>query len=132
MRNWVSLFKANSNFGTLQVIDNNNGEARYYLNDYLVQNTYDSKQKKSMSAFTYLLHDLSVAYVPKIEKALCIGLGMGIVPMRFAGAGVKVDVVEINPAVPSVAGKYFDFDESRMNVVIGDGRYFISQAKAQE
>jgi len=129
---YVTLFKANSNFGQLQVIDNTEGTNRHYLNDYLVQNTYDQKQKKSVSAFTYLLHGLSWSYMPKIEKVLCIGMGMGIVPMRFAVEGVKVDVVEINPSVPSVAEKFFDFDASRLNLVIGDGRYFINQARNQE
>ncbi|MDD4872825.1 MAG: fused MFS/spermidine synthase [Kiritimatiellae bacterium] len=132
LHSYVSLFKANSNFGELQVLDSTSGTSRYYINDFLVQNTYDPTQKKSMSAFAYLLHDLSWAYMPRIEKALCIGMGMGIVPMRLVGEGVKVDVVEINPAVPSVAKKYFDCDIDRFNLVIGDGRYFINQAKAQD
>lgn len=132
LHNYISLFKANSNFGQLQVIDNTEGTNRHYLNDYLVQNTYDKKQKKSMSAFAYLLHDLSLAYAPRVEKALCIGMGMGIVPMRFVNEGIKVDVVEINPAVPAVAEKFFDFDASRLNLVIGDGRYFINNARSQE
>ncbi len=132
LHNYVTLFRANSNFGDLHVIDNTEGTDRHYLNDYLVQNTYDTKQKKSMSAFSYLLHDLSVAYASRIDRVLCIGMGMGIVPMRFANAGVRVDVVEINPAVPAVAGKFFDFDATRLNLTIGDGRYFINRAGDRE
>jgi len=128
---YVTLFKSNSNFGELQVIDNAEGSNRQYLNDYLVQNTYDKTQKKSMSSFSYLLYYLSWAYMPRIEKALCIGMGMGMAPMRFAGEGVNVDVVEINPAVPSVAERFFDFKGDRMNLVIGDGRYFINEAGDQ-
>ncbi|OGV65810.1 MAG: hypothetical protein A2283_07730 [Lentisphaerae bacterium RIFOXYA12_FULL_48_11] len=132
LHNYITLFKANSNFGQLQVIDNTEGTNRHYLNDYLVQNTYDPKQKKSASSFTYLLHDLSWSYMPKMERVLCIGMGMGIVPMRFAAEGIKVDVVEINPSVPAVAEKFFDFNADRLNLVIGDGRYFINHAGDRE
>lgn len=122
------LYRANSNFGLVQVLENQDGDRRFYLNDYLVQNTYDPKEKKSLALFTYALHDLAVAYTPRMERALCIGLGVGIVPNEFATSGVKVDVVEINPAVVPVAAQLFDCDTNRMRVAIGDGRYFVNQA----
>jgi len=71
----------------------------YYLNDYLTQNGYDTNRKQSVYAFTYMLHGLAHAYTERIESALCIGMGIGIVPMQLAREGVSVDVVEINPAV---------------------------------
>lgn len=121
------LYRANSNFGLVQVLENHRGDRRYYLNDYLVQNTYDPQVKKSLALFTYALHDLAVAYTSEIKDALCVGLGVGIVPSEFARAGVKVDVVEINPAVVPVAANLFDCETNQMNLVIGDGRYFINQ-----
>lgn len=128
----VERFRTNSNFGLLQVVENSTGTRRYYLNDYLVQNIYDPAEQKSTAMFTYLLHDLSRAYTPRVERALCIGLGVGIVPMRFASAGVKVDVVEINPKVATVARQFFNCEPERFNLIAGDGRQFINQAKAQE
>jgi len=128
---WEELYRANSNFGLLQVLQTKQGDKRYYLNDHLVQNTYDPAEKKSLALFTYMLHGLAHAYTPRIETALCIGLGVGIVPMQFVRDGIKVDVVEINPAVVKVATNYFDCDASMLNLVIGDGRYFVRQAKSQ-
>ena len=125
------LYRANSNFGLLQVLENQSGTRRYYLNDYLIQNTYDPKEKKSLALFTYALHDLAVAYSPKIESVLCIGMGVGIVPSEFARDGVKVDVVEINEAVVPVARDLFNCATDHMRIEIGDGRYFLNQSKGQ-
>ena len=125
---WVERFRGNSNFGLLQVVDNQNGTRRYYLNDYLTQNIYDPAAKKSTTLFTYMLHDLARAYTPRIESALCIGLGMGIVPTQLAREGVRVDVVEINPAIVTVAKSYFDCEPEKFNIVFGDGRHYVNRA----
>jgi spermidine synthase len=118
-------FYGNSNFGMLQVLDY--GRIRYYLNDYLVQNTYDPEQKKSTALFTYMLHGLARVYTTNINDALCIGLGVGIVPMQFARDGARVDVVEINPAVVPVAEKFFDLDPGKLNLTFGDGRPYLNR-----
>jgi spermidine synthase len=122
------LYRANSNFGLLQVLQAKGGNRRFYLNDFLVQNTYDPESKKSLSMFTYMLHGLARAYTPALKDVLCIGLGVGIVPRQFAAEGASVDVVEINPAVVPLAKEYFDLPSGRFNIVIGDGRYFINRA----
>lgn len=123
------LFRGNSNFGLLQVIQQKGGPHRYYLNDYLTQNTYDTNLQQSISMFTYMLHDLARAYAPKTEDVLCIGMGVGIVPMDFARGGAKVDVVEINPDVVPVAERFFNFDSSKVNLHIQDGRYFVNRTQ---
>jgi spermidine synthase len=127
----VELHRVNSNFGLLQVIHARNTARRFYLNDYLTQNSYDTNTQQSLSMFTYMLHGLSRAYTPEIREVLCIGLGIGIVPMQFAKEGVRVDVVEINPAVVPIAQKFFDLDPSSMNIHIGDGRYFVNRSRKQ-
>lgn len=119
------LHHGNSNFGELQVTEDASGSYRSYLNDLLPQNNYDPKQKKSTSAFTYVLHALAETYAPRLRTALCIGMGVGIVPMTLARAGVQVEVVEINPAVVPVAERFFDFDPRLASVVIDDGRHFV-------
>jgi spermidine synthase len=121
------LFRGNSNFGLLQVIQQKEGPHRFYLNDYLTQNTYDVIERKSISMFTYMLHGLARAYSPKVDDVLCIGMGIGIVPMEFVRDGAKVDVVEINPDVVPVAQKFFDFQPDKVNITIADGRYVVNQ-----
>src|SRR5438093_1614333 len=84
----VERFDGNSHFGRLQVLDERffaeDGRevtCRYYLNDFLTQNTYDPQRKQSVSHFTYMLSGLVRAYTTNIQDVLCIGLGVGIVPM---------------------------------------------------
>jgi spermidine synthase len=120
-------FYGNSNFGMLQVLES--GDTRYYLNDYLVQNIYDSASHKSLAVFTYMLNGLVNAYTTNVQDVLCIGLGVGITPMDFARAGVNVDVVEINPSVVPLAQKWFDLQPEKLNLTIGDGRTFLNRCE---
>ncbi len=123
----TELFRGNSHFGRLQVIENIDHHGRFYLNDNLYQNTYDPETKQSESAFTYMLSGLALAYATNINDVLCIGLGVGIVPMDFARQGAHVDVVEINPAVVPVAQKFFGFEPAKVNITIDDARHFLNR-----
>jgi spermidine synthase len=127
----TELFRANSNFGLLQVIQNKTNSQRFYLNDYLTQNTYDTNEQQSISMFTFMLHGLAKVYTTNIEDVLCIGMGVGIVPMDFAREGARVDVAEINPAVVPLARDYFGFQPEKLNLTLTDGRYFLNQTKKQ-
>jgi spermidine synthase len=121
------LFHGNSHFGLLQVLQTKDTARRFYLNDYLTQNTYDSKAGQSMSMFTWMLHGLAQAYTPRLERVLCIGLGVGIVPMQFVQDGAAVDAVEINPTVVPVAQRFFDFKPDRLHLTFGDGRELLNR-----
>jgi MFS family permease len=127
----VELERRNSNFGLLQVLDGTNPPYRHYFNDYLTQNGIDPATKQSIYLFTYMIHGLARTYTEKITKALCIGMGVGIVPMQLAGEGVKVDVVEINPAVVPLAKHFFNFDPERVVLFIDDGRHFLNECKSR-
>lgn len=124
---WQELYRANSNFGRLQVFGVNDSPRRYYLNDYLAQNTYDTQAKQSVSLFTYMLHELARGYRTNLQDVLCIGLGVGIVPMQFARENIRVDVVEINPAVVPLAQRFFDLEPERLQLTIDDGRHFVNR-----
>ena len=124
---FVERFRGNSNFGMLQVVDDPKGARRFYLNDFLTQNIYDPGEKKSTALFTYMLHDLARAYTRDLRSALCIGLGVGIVPREFAREGARVDVVEINPAVAPVAQRHFDCDLEKFHLDFDDGRHFLNR-----
>jgi spermidine synthase len=120
------LFRGNSHFGMLQVIELKDG-TRFYLNDFLTQNLYAPATKQSTAMFTYMLAELARAYTPRLERALCIGMGVGIVPMDFAHSGIKTDVVEINPSVVPLAEKFFDFETAKVGLFIDDGRHFLNR-----
>lgn len=122
----TELLRANSNFGQLQVIQFKDAPLRMLENDYLTQNTYDISTQTSASSFTYLLRGLAEVYHTNLQNVLCIGLGVGIVPMELATNGVRVDVVEINPDIVPIAEKYFGLQPDKMNLFIEDGRYFLN------
>jgi len=125
---WVKeLFQGNSNFGRLQVLERREGSGRFYLNDNLIQNTYDPATKQSESAFTYMLAGLARAYTTNVQDVLCIGLGVGIVPMDFAHQGARVDVVEINPAVVPVAVRFFDLKTNLIHLTLDDARHYLNR-----
>ena len=127
----VELFRGNSHFGVLQVVEQRDGGLRVYLNDGLWQNTYDPDRKLSVSHFTYALSGLARAYTTNIHDVLCIGLGVGIVPMDFARQGARVDVVEINPAVVPVAVRFFGLQTNQLNLTLDDGRHFLNRCRKQ-
>ncbi len=120
------LASSNSNFGQLQVFEMSDHSRRYFLNDYLQQNTYDPAARQSTSLFTYALHGLARMHAREVKDVLCIGIGIGIVPMDFAREGARVTAVEINPDVIPMAQAHFGFEPEKMRVIIGDGRQFLN------
>jgi spermidine synthase len=127
----IERFSGNSHFGQIRILDLPNGNVRFFSNDNLIQNTYDLTRKQSVSTFTYLLGGLARACTTNIHDALCIGLGVGIVPMEFARQGARVDVVEINPAVVPVAARFFDLEPDKLQIRIDDGRHFLNRCRKQ-
>jgi spermidine synthase len=122
------LYRGNSHYGQLQVLEGEGGR-RYYLNDFLVQNTYDPDRHQSASLFTFMLHDLARAYCVEVEHVLCIGMGVGIVPMQFAREGAEVEVVEINPSVPALAARFFECEPDKLKLTIDDGRHYLNRTE---
>ncbi len=121
------LFRGNSNFGLLQVLETSEPvRMRTYLNDRLTQNTYLVDERQSRSLFTYMLRGLARGYTPEIHDVLCVGMGVGIVPMAFARSGARVEVVEINEAILPVAQRYFDFEPARVRLTVADGRHYLA------
>jgi len=126
---YFEQFRGNSHFGDIVVLEHRTSGIRLLSNDNLIQNTYHPNWKQSVSLFTHMLSGLARAYTTNIHSALCIGLGVGIVPMDLARNGVQVDVVEINPAIVPVATRYFDLEPDRLSISIDDGRHFLNRCR---
>jgi predicted membrane-bound spermidine synthase len=128
---FIERFRGNSNFGDIVVLEHRNRGVRLFSNDNLIQNTYDPARQQSVSVFTHMLGGLARTYTTNINDVLCIGLGVGIVPMEFARQGAQVDVVEINPAVVPVAVKFFDLEPDQLEISLDDGRHFLNRCRKQ-
>ncbi|KAJ2492055.1 hypothetical protein IWW37_001769 [Coemansia sp. RSA 2050] len=62
------------------------------------------------------------------ERALIIGLGIGVAARSLHEQGVKVDVVELDPAVYRAAVDFFSLPQDLHGVYLQDGRRFIDDA----
>jgi spermidine synthase len=75
---------------------------------------------------------VALAYVPKAQRALLIGLGGGSLPSLLVHRlpALELDVVELDPVVVEVARSHFGLPEvPGLRVHVGDGRRFIEAAE---
>ncbi|MFN8223750.1 MAG: fused MFS/spermidine synthase [Gaiellales bacterium] len=81
-------------------------------------------------AYTDHLH-VALAYAPRAQRVLVIGLGGGAVPKRLWRdfPGLTVDVVELDPDVVTAARRWFELppDDERLHVTVSDGRRFLEE-----
>lgn len=76
----------------------------------------------------------SLYFNSRPNKALIIGLGGGSIAkgLNFLFPSLNLDIVEINPDIPKIAKKYFDFTPNKnTNIFIDDGIEFIKNANIQ-
>ena len=126
---WRLEASHSSLFGTVKVL-RKDAEAqsgrfeRMYFQDGLTQNTVDSNHR-STSFYTYALEALARGFRPRMQHALVLGLGAGMVPMRLADLGVKVETVEIDAVSRIVAERYFGFDTRKVPTHEADARTYL-------
>lgn len=78
---------------------------------------------------------LSLLFNPEPETILVVGLGGGTLPvaLRELYPDAVIDVVEIDPAVKTVAETYFGFaEDERMRVILQDARVFTKRAAGRD
>ncbi|KAJ2721345.1 hypothetical protein GGI07_004015 [Coemansia sp. Benny D115] len=66
----------------------------------------------------------------KNERALQIGLGIGVSARSLHEQNVRVDIVEIDPAVHRAAEQFFGLPRNLNGVFLQDGRAFVEDAPA--
>jgi spermidine synthase len=79
--------------------------------------------------YTKLIY-ASLLYVPEPNSILVLGLGGGVIPrdFRLYFPKARIDVVEIDEAIPPLAKQYFAFAEDEtLKVYVDDGRMFIKK-----
>ncbi len=75
----------------------------------------------------------TIALSPKLpKKYLFLGMGAGIMP-RFINRhfpDAEIDIVELDPAIPKIAKKYFGYKPNKQTTIItADARVYINQCK---
>jgi spermidine synthase len=99
------------------------------------QSCMDRKNPKHM-VFPYAqMMMASLLLNPEPRRVLIVGLGGGTLPTALGELfpAAQIDVVEIDPAVKTVAETYFGFRENdRLRVVLQDARVFTKRALTGE
>jgi|KBSMisStaDraftv2_1062788.scaffolds.fasta_scaffold03590_8 spermidine synthase len=117
-----------SSFGTVKILKSgprdNEPYTRMYFHDGLLQNMVGARNQ-SLSMYTYALESLSFSYRPGLRRALVLGIGAGMVPMRLADRGIDVTAVDIDIASLHAAREVFGFDPKKANTLQADARTYL-------
>jgi spermidine synthase len=115
--------KRHTLYGELRVVEQGD-DYRYMIVNGTDQGGIDIET--GLSAYTYDdgLIGLARLYAARLNSALIIGLGPGVMAETLAREGVEVDVVEIDAEVVGAAREYFGY---RGDAVVDDGRRFLQR-----
>ncbi|MGH7494039.1 MAG: spermidine synthase [bacterium] len=111
-----------SPYAEIRVLEVNN--RRHLLIDGGTHTIVDPATWKSHFPYVAVI-DLTRNFFEKPGKMLLVGLGGGSIVKNFARTGWKVDAVEIDPVVISVAQKYFGLGVSEGDIFQVDGRQHL-------
>jgi spermidine synthase len=126
---YKTLTEKKSEFnGNIRVVEDD--FTRYLMFDRSLQTGQD-KKNPNRSALRYVdgFHLGRIA-APQARSALFIGLGGGMGPRQFYYfyPRMRIEAVEIDPAVAQIAREYFGLPQDRrMKVRVGDGRAFLEK-----
>jgi SAM-dependent methyltransferase len=119
------LFRADSLYGKVQVVDDALQGVRWLMSDCSVVGA--EYLNKTVTLYPFLRMIEAVRYLnPLGKRALAIGLGTGAVSKLLGAAGIQTDVVEIDPNVVQAAKEFFGF-EPNGELYVEDGRRFLQR-----
>jgi spermidine synthase len=120
------LSRTRSFYGLVEVIEDTARGLRYLRADHSIIGAHWVKDQSAAFAFLHALEVLPFLR-PSAKDLLVIGLGTGALPSALAKAGMRADVVEIDPAVARYAQEYFGFAPTG-ETYVEDARTFIRTA----
>ena len=121
------LATSHSLYGLVEVIEDTSRDVRYLRSDHSIIGAHWTRDGSAAFAFLHAMEILPFVR-PAAKSALVIGLGTGAVPSSLTKNGMRVDVVEIDPAVAQFAEKYFWFKPSGTTYV-EDARTFTRRTE---
>jgi spermidine synthase len=122
------ISKRESLYGKVRVIDNPTQDLRLLSSDASVIGAASIGTGQNRLTYQQIV-DLMPLMRPGMERALVIGQGAGHMASNlFAHHHVRVDTIELDPAVAEAADRHFGFIKSGQQR-IGDGRYEVRKLK---
>lgn len=125
------LFQVESGFHDISVVENEIGRFLHYGETYQAGFIKTDFYKGNLPYINYFL----IPYLLKqnVKSILLIGMGTGkiIKDFEFLYDGLeRIDVVDIEENIVSIASEYFGFDPSdKFNFYLQDGRIFLRESK---
>jgi predicted membrane-bound spermidine synthase len=119
--------RSQSYYGLVQVIEDKKRGVRFLRSDHSVIGAQWMGDGAPAFSFIHVLEAIQYAK-PGAKNLLEIGLGTGALPTLLKNTGIKVDVIEIDPAVVDFATKYFGFSTSG-DIFAEDARTFIQRTE---
>lgn len=121
------LARSQSLYGLVEVVNDDNRGVRLLRADHSVIGAQFVLDKSSGFAFLHQLETIRFLR-PSAKDVLQIGLGIGSLASVLGREGLRVEVVEIDPAVVRFARSYFGFVESGP-VHVEDARAFLHRTE---
>jgi spermidine synthase len=128
------VYETESEYNYIQVIKDR-GAYLLMLNDgHAIHSIYDPNDTITGGPWDYFTvgpffnHDQKSS---DVHSVALIGLAAGTMAkeLTLAYGPIPIDGVEIDPKIVDVGRKYFDMTEPNLNVIVQDGRYFLSTTK---
>jgi predicted membrane-bound spermidine synthase len=123
------LESAQSLYGLTEVIEDDRRGVRLLRADHSVIGAQFTRDGSAAFSFLHLLEAVRFAR-PHARKMLQVGLGVGALARVVQRGGMRVDVVEIDPAVVRFATKYFGY-EANGAVYIEDARTLLQRTSSK-
>ena len=114
-----------SPYGELRVIET--GGFRYLLVDGAPHTVFNAETGVPRQPYVYAA-ELAADLGPRGGRLLLVGLGGGGAAELFARHGWSVDAVELDPAMPALAARYFGLRPFHARVIVGEGRQFLRRS----
>lgn len=130
-----AIYETESAYNYIQVVERA-GWRELYLNEGQgVHSVYQPGMQRSFGTWDYFL--IAPFFNPppyspeRIQGLAMIGLAGGTVPKQYTlfFGPVAIDGVELDPEIVEVGRTYFEMTEPNLNVVIADGRAFLSRSE---
>lgn len=128
----VIIHEAETRYNYVQVVQNGN-ETRLILNEGQASHSiYVPNTLLTQGPWDYFMiapYFIRGMTPDQVDSALMIGLAAGTSSkqMTHAYGDIPIDGVEIDGEIAEIGRKYFDMTEPNLNVIVADGRYYLTQ-----
>lgn len=128
-----TLYKKQSKYSTIMVTEDDQGLRTMWFEENGARQSVVKVGDPDHLELAYArVVPVGLAFVPKPQRVLIVGLGGGTIPMFLHKHYPKatIDVVDIDPDVVDVAKRFFGFrEDATLRAHVDDGRRFIENCR---